>query len=253
MKTEKFKTWRDLIQGVIERLPREFSLTQVLSFKNEVAAEYPENRFIDAKIRQTLQVLRDQGVLKFLGGGRYRRLDTVPTISLLLDQQLAAGYASKTQIARVTVETWAELNLYCLSCASDRLQRLSANTPLADFACPMCSKQYQLKAKDGRFAGQIQGAAYRPLLEAANNRGLPDYILAEYDTRFSQVCWVRAVPGSRIDSSRIVARAALASTARRAGWIGAIINLAGLPSVNIIAPKAEERTSARLLWRGIKE
>lgn len=33
---------------------------------------YPENQHIRAKIRQQMQVLRDEGFIEFLGNGEYR-------------------------------------------------------------------------------------------------------------------------------------------------------------------------------------
>ena len=253
MKQSKGKTWKDLVQDVIDRLPRTFSLPDVLLFRDDLAREYPDNRFIEAKIRQTLQLLRDQGVLKFLGGGKYSKLDRSPTMSLCINTDVATGFISRAQIARVTLETWAELNLYCLSCTCDRLRRLPANTVLADFSCPRCARTYQLKAKDGRFAAVVQGAAYRPLIEAAKALALPDYVLAEYDTRWSMMSWVRAIPGSLIDESRISARSPLRETAKRAHWVGAMINVGGLPSVDVVAPKAEDRNVARSLWHSIRD
>ena len=41
-------------------------------FANELASRYPENRHVEAKIRQQLQALRDGGLLAFLGQGHYR-------------------------------------------------------------------------------------------------------------------------------------------------------------------------------------
>jgi len=40
-------------------------------FEADLAARHPRNRNVQPKIRQQLQVLRDRGILRFLGGGRY--------------------------------------------------------------------------------------------------------------------------------------------------------------------------------------
>ena len=37
-----------------------------------MARLHPQNRFVRPKIRQQLQILRDLGLLEFLGRGRYR-------------------------------------------------------------------------------------------------------------------------------------------------------------------------------------
>ena len=41
-------------------------------FEQELASWYPENQHIQPKIRQQLQILRDQKIVTFLGKGRYR-------------------------------------------------------------------------------------------------------------------------------------------------------------------------------------
>jgi len=50
---------------------RAFRLDEVYEFEPELSALYPRNRHVRPKIRQQLQVLRDRGVLRFLGRGRY--------------------------------------------------------------------------------------------------------------------------------------------------------------------------------------
>ncbi len=53
----------------------EFSLQDFYrAFEGRLGALHPENRNVQAKIRQQLQVLRDNGVLGFLTAGRYRVL-----------------------------------------------------------------------------------------------------------------------------------------------------------------------------------
>jgi type II restriction enzyme len=53
---------------------REFDLDEVYVFESRLSGLYPANRHVRQKIRQQLQVLRDQGLLEFLGRGRYRRV-----------------------------------------------------------------------------------------------------------------------------------------------------------------------------------
>ena len=52
---------------------REFTLQAFYSrFVESLSRWHPDNRHVEAKIRQQLQVLRDGGMLEFLGSGRYR-------------------------------------------------------------------------------------------------------------------------------------------------------------------------------------
>jgi type II restriction enzyme len=54
----------------------EFELAQVYEFEGRLSGLYPMNRHVRQKIRQQLQVLRDRGVIEFLGRGRYRLILT---------------------------------------------------------------------------------------------------------------------------------------------------------------------------------
>ena len=67
------KGWLVHVMKCVERIGRiEFTLDEVYAFEHELAAAYPGNQHIKAKIRQKLQVLRDNGYLEFLGKGDYR-------------------------------------------------------------------------------------------------------------------------------------------------------------------------------------
>jgi hypothetical protein len=243
------RTWKTIVQDVVEKQPRVFHLADILQHADELAAEYPANRFVDAKIRQSLQVLRDQGVLRFLGAGRYERLDAQPAFSPFFDPSLAGGYTNRAQVARVLIETWAEMNLYCLHCTRDALARLPPNTPVADFACPSCDATYQLKAKDGRFGSLLIGAAYHTTLRAVREGKMPAHILVEFDRRRATVVYADGLPGALIDEARVIARRPLSLNARRAGWQGCNIDVSGLPSVAIVQPAGTDRTDARRHWR----
>lgn len=246
---ERAPTWKEAVGGIVSRLPGEFSLATVLDHRDELQLLFPNNRFVDAKIRQSLQVLRDQGLLQFVSPGHYRRLDVSPAFSPLIDLSTTDGFTSAAQVARVALETWASFNLYCLDCDSDTLDRLSNNTPVADFKCFTCEQTYQLKGKNGRFGSAITGAAYAPIVEAIRQGRMPEYILVEFDMRFGTVVFVDAVPGRLITEDRVVPRKPLSATARRAGWVGCNIIVGGLPSVRIVSPAGLERCSVRDKWQ----
>lgn len=247
-------TWKTLVRDVIERLPRTFTLRDVEAQGDFFAKHYPDNRFIEAKIRQSLQILRDQGLIVFVRPGVYERTGAdQPVFSPFFDPSVARGFVSKSQIARVTVETWAEQNLYCLSCDADALAALPPNTQVADLQCPHCSRRYQLKSKDGRFGDAITGAAYEPLLRALREGQVPDYVLAEYDKRFNIMVFVSALPGRHISEACIAPRKALSATARRAGWQGCTIDIRALSQhrVSIVEPTGRDRANVRADWAKI--
>lgn len=247
----KAPTWKNLMHDVVSGLPRDFALADVLKQRQRFEREFPNNRFIDAKIRQSLQVLRDQGLLRFVRPGHYERTDIPPVFSPLVDFSIAAPFISATQAARVALETWASFNLYCLDCASDALDRLPNNTPVADFKCFVCERTYQLKAKDGRFGLRITGAAYQPTIDAIGRGEMPEHIFVEFDKRFNTVVFVDAIPGRLITADRVVPRKPLTATARRAGWQGCNIVISGLPSVRMVAPAGIERSKVREEWKAL--
>jgi type II restriction enzyme len=64
----------DVLACVREIRNPEFALNDVYAFAGRLGALHKDNRNVRPKIRQQLQVLRDRGVLEFLGRGRYRVL-----------------------------------------------------------------------------------------------------------------------------------------------------------------------------------
>lgn len=65
--------WTLDVLNVIRSLnKKEFSLADVYAHEDELAKLHPDNRHIRDKIRQQLQILRDLGLLQFLGDGSYR-------------------------------------------------------------------------------------------------------------------------------------------------------------------------------------
>jgi hypothetical protein len=242
-------TWKESVRDIVQMLPQAFSLADVLAYHDELQRRFPNNRFIDAKIRQSLQVLRDQGLLRFVRPGQYEQTDITPVFSPLLDFSVGEPFVSSAQIARIALEAWASFNLYCLDCESDALDRLPNNTPVADFKCYVCDRSYQLKAKDGRFGLRITGAAYQPTIDAIGRGEIPEHVFVEFDKRFNTVVFVDAIPGRLITADRAIPRKPLAATARRAGWQGCNIIISGLPSVRVVAPVGIERSKVREEWK----
>lgn len=70
------RDWTTAVMDCIDDLPvrpgERFMLVDVYGFEDRLAEMYPENQNIRAKIRQQLQVLRDEGFVEFLGNGEYR-------------------------------------------------------------------------------------------------------------------------------------------------------------------------------------
>ncbi|HII17192.1 TPA: restriction endonuclease [Candidatus Woesearchaeota archaeon] len=61
----------DTLRFVHKLGKKEFSLNEMYGFEQEFSLLHPDNKHIQAKIRQQLQIMRDKGLLRFLGNGRY--------------------------------------------------------------------------------------------------------------------------------------------------------------------------------------
>lgn len=65
--------WLSDVLASIRQLDREiFTLADIYEFEEKLARLHPANKHIRPKIRQQLQVLRDHGIIEFLGKGNYR-------------------------------------------------------------------------------------------------------------------------------------------------------------------------------------
>jgi len=67
------RTWAAAILRFTERMNQTFTLQDIYRYEQEIQQMFPNNGHIRPKVRQQLQVLRDAGLLTFLGGGRYEK------------------------------------------------------------------------------------------------------------------------------------------------------------------------------------
>ena len=75
-------------------------------------------------------------------------------------------YKSLPQRVRVATESWAESNLFCPNCTSNRLTRSRTNTPAIDYVCPNCDAPFQLKSASRPIVSRIMDAAYSAMVAA---------------------------------------------------------------------------------------
>lgn len=61
----------EILRNIQSLNTKEFTLQEMYDFEKQLKNKYPHNNFIQAKIRQQLQTLRDAGLIIFKGGGRY--------------------------------------------------------------------------------------------------------------------------------------------------------------------------------------
>lgn len=74
-KSKEAKGWILDIMHCVDSIPKSsFTLDEVYQFESHLKLKYPANHFIKDKIRQQLQILRDKGIIEFLGRGNYKKI-----------------------------------------------------------------------------------------------------------------------------------------------------------------------------------
>lgn len=76
LKTESLESrgWLVDIMQCLDKLENEFTLNDVYAFTNYLQLKHPNNNNVQPKIRQQLQVLRDNGFLEFTSRGHYKKI-----------------------------------------------------------------------------------------------------------------------------------------------------------------------------------
>ena len=69
------KGWTLDVLKCVDRIESdEFLLSDVYAFADELKSKHSENNFINDKIRQQLQILRDMNIIEFVSRGKYRKV-----------------------------------------------------------------------------------------------------------------------------------------------------------------------------------
>jgi len=151
-------------------------------------------------------------------------------LNLSLDIQSANTYSSNSQIARILTEKWVGDNSFCPSCGHSNLSEFVNNKPVADFFCPNCLEEYELKSKRGNKIGvKIVDGAYSSMIERINSSNNPSFFFMNYNQINWSVSNFLVIPKHYFVSNIIEKRKPLSSNAKRAGWIGCNIEITKTP------------------------
>ena len=101
-------------------------------------------------------------------------------MNLAFDNRIIENYHSGTQIARVLTENWVNENMYCPRCGNLHIKHFENNRPVADFYCPSCNNEYELKSKDGPLGHKINDGSYRRMIERITSNNNPDFLFMSY-------------------------------------------------------------------------
>jgi len=138
-------------------------------------------------------------------------------------------YKSASQRARISTESWGAVNFFCPACESPRLQSSPQGTAAIDYVCPSCDSPFQLKSQSKPLGSRIVDAAYSEMKRAILEDRTPNLFVLHYDLDAWAVRTVLLVPHFAFALSALERRKPLASTARRAGWVGCNILLDKIP------------------------
>ena len=138
-------------------------------------------------------------------------------------------YKSASQRARIGTESWGAANFFCPACESPRLNVAPRNTVAVDYFCPSCESPFQLKSQSKPLGSKIVDAAYAQMKRAILEDRTPNLFVLHYDLNTWAVRTILLVPHFAFALSAVERRKPLASTARRAGWVGCNILLDKIP------------------------
>jgi len=149
-------------------------------------------------------------------------------MNLKLNKNIARGYSSPTQIARVLTEDWVKNTVYCPGCGNS-LTEYENNKPVADFCCKNCSEDYELKSKKNNIGKKIVDGAYSTMIERLQSQSNPNFFFLNYDLQEYKIKNFVVIPKHFFVPEIIEKRKPLSQTARRAGWTGCNILLQHIP------------------------
>lgn len=150
-------------------------------------------------------------------------------MNLNFDDSIISNYHSGTQIARVLTETWVNENMYCPRCGNLHIEHFPNNKPVADFFCPICYNEYELKSKSGVLGRKVNDGAYKTMIERIISNRNPDFFFMSYSKSELKVKEFILIPKHFFVPDIIEKRKPLSFSARRAEWIGCNILIDKIP------------------------
>lgn len=145
-------------------------------------------------------------------------------------EETQTTYSSGSQSARVWTERWVKNWIYCPNCGNPHVNQFPVNKPVADFLCPSCEEEYELKSQKTSFGAKVVDGAFRTMCERLAASNNPNLLLLNYNFSSRAVTNVFVVPKHFFVREIIEKRKPLAATARRAGWTGCNILLSQIPA-----------------------
>jgi len=101
-------------------------------------------------------------------------------MELICNPDLAAGYKSGAQRARVISEAWFKGAGYCLNCSSNKLLPTTAGTIARDYLCSKCAQPYELKSSARAHSRIVNDGGYDSMMGRIFASEAPALMLMHY-------------------------------------------------------------------------
>ncbi len=125
-------------------------------------------------------------------------------------------------------ETWVDDEVFCPACGTN-ISNYENNRPVADFYCPNCGEEYELKSKKEAMGKKIVDGAYSTMIQRLQSSKNPNFFFLNYNPIKFEVQNFIVIPKHFFTPEIIEKRKPLSATARRAGWVGCNILLESIP------------------------
>lgn len=166
-------------------------------------------------------------------------------MDIRLNGSLTAGFRSPSQKARILTESWAEENLYCPVCGNSSVRHFPNNREVADFFCPACGEQYELKSKNGPLTAKVPDGAYDTFVRRIQESTNPDFLFMSYRRETLLVHNLVFVPKFFFVPDIAEKRKPLPQQAKRHGWVGCNTLFGRIPEQGRISLVREGEPVAR--------
>ena len=107
-------------------------------------------------------------------------------MKIVFNTKIAENYKNNSQKIKVLSESWVDNEIFCPNCGCN-IDSYENNRPVADFYCPNCSEDYELKSKKDSMGKKIVDGAYKTMVERLLSANNPNFFFLNYDIRNYEV------------------------------------------------------------------
>ncbi len=107
--------------------------------------------------------------------------------------KIVENYKSTSQKIRVLSESWVDNEIFCPNCGCN-VDSYENSRPVADFYCPNCSEDYELKSKKDSMGKKIVDGAYKTMIERLQSANNPNFFFLNYNARNYEVLNFAVIP-----------------------------------------------------------